>query len=154
MSDFDTLTFHRPLSAPPARVYRALISAKDRQIWGPPDANSVVIIEDQTDPAPGIRETSRCGPADNPYVTVWTDWVLMEPDTRLVYAETLSAEGAALGVSLATCDLTPDGPGTALSLTVQIASFVGAEMLSEFQGGWTHAIDSLARHLEGEMTCP
>ena len=154
MSDFETLTFSRILPAQPDRVYRALTSAQDRMVWGSPEPDTVVLIEGQPDPAPGVRETSRCGPRDNPYVTVLTDWVLMEPGERVVYAETLMAEGAPLGVTLATYEMAPDGTGTSLLLTLQIASFIGAEMLSEFESGWTHAVDNLTRHLEGEMTCP
>ncbi|MDA7428565.1 SRPBCC domain-containing protein [Primorskyibacter aestuariivivens] len=147
-TDTGTLRLSRAIKAAPDTVYTALIDPAARSAWGPPGDGHVVRIEGQPAPSPGIREVSRCGPADNPYVTVLTDWVLMEPATRLVYAETLMAEGAALGSSLACCDLTASDIGTNLTVTVQIMSFIGDEMLSEFEGGWTHAFENLARYAE------
>ena len=146
-AQFGTLEFNRALGSDPTRVFTALTSAADRMAWGPPDPNSVVIIEDQPDPAPGVRELSRCGPRDNPYVDVATDWIVMEAPARLIYAETLSAEDDVLGCSLAVFELSPDGEGTALKANVQIVSFVGPEMMGEFEGGWTHALDNLAKHI-------
>ncbi|MFL4471584.1 SRPBCC domain-containing protein [Tateyamaria armeniaca] len=146
-TDIGTLEFTRTMTADPARVFQALTSAADRMAWGPPDADSVVIIENQPDAAPGVREISRVGPRENPYVDVATDWIVMEAPTRLVYAETLSAEGETLGVSLATFELSPEGSGTAVQAHVQIVNFAGSEMMGEFEGGWTHSLDSLARHV-------
>jgi uncharacterized protein YndB with AHSA1/START domain len=154
MTDTGTLRLTRAIKAAPDTVYTALTDPAARSAWGPPGAGQVVLIEDQPAPAPGGREQSRCGPADNPYVTVLTDWVLMEPDARLVYTETLMAEGAALGVSLACCDLAVTTTGTDLTVTIQIMSFVGDEMLAEFETGWTHAIDNLARHSENQGAEP
>ncbi|MEL6452851.1 MAG: SRPBCC domain-containing protein [Pseudomonadota bacterium] len=144
---FGQLQFDRTLTSDPARVFEALISPADRMAWGPPGTDHVVLIADQPAAAPGVRELSRCGPRDNPYVDVATDWVLIEAPTRLLFAETLSAEGAPLGTSLATYELTETGTGTTLRLTVQLVSFVGEEMMAEFEGGWTHALDNLARHV-------
>ena len=142
---FGTLEFTRALASRPDRVFQALTSAADRMAWGAPDTDSVVVIENQPEPAPGVREIARVGPRDNPYVDVATDWIVMEAPARLVYAETLSAEGETLGCSLATFELSPDGSGTALNAHVQIVGFVGAEMRGEVESGWTHAIDNLAR---------
>ena len=141
-----TLEFTRTLGADPARVFTALTNQSDRMAWGPPDADSVVIIEDQPDAAPGVRETSRVGPRDNPYGDVATDWIVMEEPASLIYAETLSAEGETLGCSLATFELSADGAGTSMQASIQIISFVGEEMMGEFEGGWTHALDNLTRH--------
>ncbi|MEL6808267.1 MAG: SRPBCC domain-containing protein [Pseudomonadota bacterium] len=142
-----TLEFTRTLGADPARVFAALTNPADRMAWGPPDVDTVVIIEDQPEAAPGVREMSRCGPRDNPYVDVTTDWIVMEAPTRLIYAETLSAEGETLGCSLATFELSPDGAGTSMRVHIQIVNFAGDEMMGEFEGGWTHALDNLSKHL-------
>lgn len=150
MTDTGTLCLNRAIKAAPDTVYDALIDPAARSVWGPPGEGHVVQIKGQPDPAPGVRETSRCGPSDNPYVTVLTDWVLMERPARLVLAETLMAEGAPLGVSLACYDVIDSEGGTDLTVTIQIMSFVGEEMLSEFEGGWTHALDNFARYAEAQ----
>ncbi|MEJ6392500.1 SRPBCC domain-containing protein [Gymnodinialimonas sp. 2305UL16-5] len=147
MTDTKTLTFVRALTADPARVYRALTSAEARMAWGPPGPDQVVIIENQPEAAPGLREHSRCGPADNPYVDVHTDWILLEPE-RIAYAETLLAEGTTLGTSLAVFDLTQSKSGTDLAATIMVASYIGDEMFAEFEAGWTHAMENLTQHLE------
>ncbi|OAN80988.1 hypothetical protein A8B78_09870 [Jannaschia sp. EhC01] len=151
MTDTNTLTFARKLPADPARVATALTSPEARMAWGTPDADMVVLIKDQPAPAPGVREISTCGPADNPYVTVRTDWVEITP-TRISYAETLEAEGAAFATSLAIFDLAATGTTTDLDVTIFVASFAGQEVLPEVEGGWTHALENLARHIEGVTT--
>ncbi|MEM6373730.1 MAG: SRPBCC domain-containing protein [Pseudomonadota bacterium] len=144
---FGSLEFTRALPGKPTRVFQALTSAADRMAWGPPDTGSVVIIENQPEAAVGVREMSRVGPRDNPYVDVATDWIVMEVPTRLVYAETLSAEGETLGCSLATFELSEVEGGTTLQSNVQIVSFVGDEMMREMDSGWKHAVDSLATYV-------
>lgn len=149
MTDAKTLTFTRALPANAARVATALTSAQARMEWGPPDADTIVLIEGQPDPAPGAREVSTCGPAGNPYVTVLTDWIEITP-TRISYAETLEAEGAPFATSLAIFDLAAHGATgaqTQLSATIMVASFAGEEVLPEVQSGWTHAMENLSRHL-------
>ncbi len=149
MTDFATLTFERSLKKAPAQVFDALTKAEARTVWGPPDTGHVVLIEGQPDPAPGLREVSRCGPTENPYVTVHTDWVIMEASSRLVYAETLIAEDTVLGVTLAVAELTEVPEGTQLSLHLDLTSFVGAEAIGEFEAGWSHALGNLVAYVDG-----
>ena len=146
-ADFGQLQFTRTLNAAPDRVFTALTSPQDRMAWSPPDNDSVLLIEGQPAPEPGVREMSRVGPRENPYVDAATDWVVMEAPTRLIYAETLSAEGEALGTSLATFELAADGDGTALRATIQLVNFAGEEMRGEIEAGWTHAIEALASYV-------
>ena len=148
MTDFATLTLTRTLKASPARVFDALTNPKARAIWAGPDVDSVVEIVDQPDPAPGVRETAQVGPAGNPYVTAHTDWIVMEAPDRLIYAETLVAEGETLAVTLAVAELSAQGDGTQLDLHLDLTSFVGEEMRGEVESGWTHAIDSLVKLVE------
>ena len=147
IGEFGQLQFERQLAAQPDRVFEALISPQDRMAWGPPDVSSVVLIDTPESPAPGGRELSRVGPRENPYVDVATDWVVIEPSTRLIYAETLSAEGAVLATSLATYELAQSETGTDLRATIHLANFAGPEMMPEIEGGWTHAFDALAAHV-------
>ena len=144
---FGQLQFDRKLNAAPARVFAALTAPEERMAWGPPDADSVVLIDAPLTPEPGARELSRVGPRDNPYVDVATDWVVIEAPTRLIYAETLSAEGEVLATSFATFELAENAAGTQLRATVHIANFAGDDMMPEIEGGWTHAMDALGAHV-------
>ncbi|WP_415920105.1 SRPBCC domain-containing protein [Tateyamaria sp. SN6-1] len=146
-TEFGQLQFDRTMAAAPERVFTALTSPAERMAWGPPDTGFVVEIASTDMPVAGRREMSRVGPRDNPYVDVATDWIVMEAPARLIYAETLSAEGALLATSFATFELDAADTGTRLRATVHIANFAGAEMMGEIEGGWTHAMDALDRHL-------
>lgn len=146
-AEFGQLQFTKSLSAAPDRVFQALTTAADRMAWSPPDAQSVLLIEDQPSAAPGVRETGRVGPRDNPYVDVATDWVVLEEASRLVYAETLAADGETLATSLATFEMEAQGTGTALRATIQIANFAGDEMYAEMSSGWETAVTALASYL-------
>ena len=146
-AQFGQLQFTKALTASPGRVFQALTNPADRMAWGAPDAQSVVLIEGQPAAAPGVREMSRVGPRENPYVDAATDWIVMEHPTRLIYAETLSADGETLVTGLATFELSADGSGTDLRATIQIANFAGEEMYEEVASGWENAIAALAAHL-------
>ena len=146
-ADFGQIQFERHMNATPERVYQALTDAQDRMAWGAPDTGSVYVIDAPVPLEPGMRETGRVGPRDNPYVDVTVDWILLDGPSRMVYVETLSAEREPLGISTATFELVEDGSGTALRVTVQIVNFSGDEMGDEMQAGWSHAMDALAAHL-------
>ena len=45
---FGQLQFDRQLNAAPARVFAALTAPEERMAWGPPDADSVVLIDGST----------------------------------------------------------------------------------------------------------
>ncbi|MEM8848893.1 MAG: hypothetical protein AAGE03_02550 [Pseudomonadota bacterium] len=149
MTHRDTLALTRDLKASPARLFDALISPKARTLWGPPGPDMVVLIKDQPAPAEGVREVSRCGPRDDPSVTVWTDWIILTPPSRVICAETLIEGGAHLGVTLAQYDISETAMGSHLDLHLTLASFIGAEMIDGFKDGWTHALANLIDHLEG-----
>ncbi|MEM7490648.1 MAG: hypothetical protein AAF390_16140 [Pseudomonadota bacterium] len=107
-----------------------------------------MLIEDQPGAAEGIREVSRCGPRDDPSVTVWTDWIILTAPSRVVYAETLIEGGAHLGVTLAQYDLAAAGNGSHLDVHLSITSFAGADLIAGFSEGWTHALANLTAYLE------
>jgi len=147
-AEFSQLQFEKTIATPPARVFTALTSSAERMAWGTPDADSVLQIENQPTPAPGVREIAKIGPKENPYVDVATDWVIMDAPHRLLYAETLSAEGEDMVTSLATFELSEADAGTALKVTVQLVNFGDDEMGQEVEQGWTHAMEALVQHCD------
>ena len=146
-AEFGQLQFTKSLAAAPERVFQALTNPADRMAWSPPDTASVFVIDNQPAAAPGVREIGRVGPRENPYVDVATDWIVMDAPSRLVYAETLSAEGEVLTTSLATFELEANGAGASLRTTIQIANFAGEEMYGEVCAGWENAIMALSKYV-------
>jgi hypothetical protein len=44
-----------------------------------------------------------------------------------------------------TLNLTPNGSGATLNVSVAVSSFVGPEMIAEFKGGWDASMANLDR---------
>lgn len=147
MTHRETLTFTRALPCSPERTFDALTSAEARQVWGAPDADSVYVIEGSPCAVEGARDTGRVGPREEPYVTVHTDWILLGPAERVVYVETLVAEGAALSTSLVEAEIAASEGGTRLDLTVRLSCYVGEEMMGELLAGWEHGVAALMLYL-------
>ncbi|MGR3492877.1 MAG: hypothetical protein ACU0DW_12535 [Shimia sp.] len=76
-------------------------------------------------------------------MTVHTDWLLLAPSKHVAYAETLTAEGTPLGITLADYAIADHPDGSALTIHLHVTSYVGADMMGEFEGGWTHALSNL-----------
>jgi len=140
----ETLKFTRTIAADPARVYHCMTDASARQVWNSPDADAVFTVQNPQPATAGARETGTVGPADNPYVTAQTDWIITDPGAQLVYAETLEADGMALATALA-CAVFESADGkTDLTLHVHITSFTGEDTIAEVRGGWEFAFDAMA----------
>jgi hypothetical protein len=55
-------------------------------------------------------------------------------------------------VNLVTLDLEPDGDGTAMTLTIQVASLVGDAMIEGTRQGYEASLGTLAEHLARATT--
>lgn len=119
-------------------------------VWNSPDADMVFMIKNPGPVAPGERETGQVGPADNPYVTAHADWIITDPGERLVYAETLEAEGMVLTTSLACATLQAVEDGTLMTMNVHVTSFTGLDSIVEVEQGWTFAFEAMAGFAEGQ----
>jgi uncharacterized protein YndB with AHSA1/START domain len=80
------------------------------------------LVYDESDLRVGGRDVFRCGHEGNRKFRAETRYLLIVPDTCLVYSETLETGGQLLAVSLNTLELEPSSEGAALRLTIQIAS--------------------------------
>ena len=54
--------------------------------------------------------------------------------------------GASLGASITTVELSPDGAGTRLKSTTQLASFIGEGMIKGHEAGNNGSLDNLVRY--------
>jgi len=144
MTDFATLTLTRQMKCPPERLFELMTDRESRQAWGAPSASDAVII-DSFDLRPGGQERARCGPQEAPDYNTITDFHVISAPSLLVSTETLVIGGETMSVSLCTSEVAADGPGSRLTVTLQITSLVGDEMFAEYKGGWTGAMDNLAR---------
>ena len=65
-------------------------------------------------------------------------------DRRIIFAEHVSESGESRAASLITVDFEADGASTRLTLTLQISSIDGPEMLQGYRQGWEPSLDNLA----------
>lgn len=138
-----TFTLERVYAAPPSRVFAAWAdpAAKARWFAGGEDASH------ELDFSVGGREVNfgRHGGSDMAFESFYRDIV---PDTRIVYASTLSADGTVVTVSTTTVELRPDGAGTRLVLTEQDTYLDGREQPSWREQGTGQWLDALGTALD------
>jgi len=140
----DTKSFdlHRRLPLSAERLWHVLTDAKEREKWNGPDA-SALLETDAADLRVGGSDRHRFGPVHAPEFLVDTRWYNLTVPERAVFTETLIFGGEAVSTSLVTYALSPAGNETALSITVAVSSFSGAEALDEIAQGWAGGMDNL-----------
>jgi uncharacterized protein YndB with AHSA1/START domain len=140
-----TLVFERTVPATVSQVFAAYADIDARVRWGAPSDRSVLIY-DAADFSVGGIDRFRCGSKDDPkyHGTTWYHDIV--PDSRIVSTERIEANGQSLCVSLTTVEFLPAGAETRLKTTVQIASFVGVEMVKGNEVGHNASLDNLVRY--------
>ena len=147
-TDTDTYTFSRDLALPPARLWPLLTDADMRAAWGSPD-ESMTLTTLSTDVRVGGTDHHRCGPEDAPEFEQHTRWYHLDEPSLATYTEVIQAGGMAVGASLVTIAVAERSTGSTVHVTVAASSFVGPEMMAEFEGGWTGAFENLVKLAEG-----
>lgn len=140
----DTFTYARTLALSPARLWPLLTNAQMRAKWGLPD-DSLTLESVSSNVQVGGTDHHRAGPAEAPEFEQFTRWYHLAEPSNLVYTETIVAGGMALGASLVTMTASAQNGGTALTVTVAVSSFVGPDMIAEFQSGWDGSMANLDR---------
>lgn len=146
---FDTITLERDIACAPSRLFGLLTDPGARAVWGAPDADSVIEI-DHADIRPGGHEVARCGPKENPHFGTRTDFHAIEDGRFVVGSESLTVGGDMLSVALVSCEIGARDIGSHLTVTLQIASLAGPDVLDDYRGGWSGALENLARLAEAE----
>ena len=151
MTQHATLVFQRTLPAPIPRVWQAFADPAERAIWGVPSETAVVIYE-QAGFRVGGTDIARCGERSDPRYRAVTRYPDIVFERRIVWSEVVDEQGNAFGASLVTVDLEPEGAGTAMTLTIQVASFVGDAMIEGTRQGYEASLGYLAGYLGGAPT--
>lgn len=139
----ETIVMERTYRASPARVFAAWSDAGARARWGRPSPD-VIIVYDKADFRVGGLDDSRCGTPDDLRFRAVVRYLEITQDRRIIFAEHVSEAGVSRGAALITVDITPDGAGARLTLTLQVSSIDGPGMLQGYRQGWEPALDNLA----------
>ena len=136
-----TIRLERRYKAAPARVFAAWADPKARAQWDVP--GRWVIAEQRFDFREGGRELKRFGPRDDPRFVADTLYLDIVSDRRIVFSYSMTSRGEPISISLTTVEIMPDGQGTKLLLTEQVAFLDGVDGTASRQEGWGALLDRL-----------
>jgi uncharacterized protein YndB with AHSA1/START domain len=147
----ETLVFTRRINVAQDRVFDAFADVKKREQWSAPSDSAAVVYSEADFRANG-RDVFRCGDkGDLRYLGV-VHYVEIVKDQRIVFFESISSDGQALGASLVSWELRKDGGGTLINITDQVTAFDGADMVSGTRMGMNAALDNFCRALDPKWT--
>jgi uncharacterized protein YndB with AHSA1/START domain len=149
-----TFTIERTFPAAPKRVFEAFADEKTKRRWlvsGHGEQAEEYKLEFKV----GGRERSRFrfsgipgGPVANTMIANDTTYLDIVPDTRIVFAYTMTIGDHRMSASLATVLLAPVDGGTRLTFTEQAAFFERSDGPELRKQGWTKLFEQLAEALK------
>lgn len=137
-----TIVMERTYNASPTRVFNAWADVEARKRWSAPTP-AITILYEEADFREGGRDISRCIEAGNADYVAQVLYLDIQRNRRIVFAEDVSHGEARVSAALISVELEARGAATRLLLTMQIASFDGAEMERGYHFGWSAALDNL-----------
>ena len=140
-----TIKLEHSYAAPLERVFSEFADPVARARWSAPSNDA--LIYDEADFRVGGKDVFRCGPKGNPKFRGETRYLHVVPNARVVSSETVDMDGQRLAVALITLDFEPTDDGTNLTVTLQIVSFAGPDMIHGYESGNKSALNNLAQHL-------
>lgn len=141
----DTLTFTKRFEAPIAAVWDAYADSSNRVQWSVPADDAM--IYDESNFREGGCDKYRCGPPDSLDFQAIAEYVRIEPESLIVYSETVKVPDQILATGLLTWEFEQNGSATFIKLTVQVTSFVGQAMIEGNRNGHTLALSQLEAFL-------
>jgi len=142
-----TLVFERVCAAPVERVFAAFASPEERAGWGTP-SETAAFIYDKADFREGGVDVFRCGDKSNPQYCGVTTYHDIVPNERIVSSEVVETQGRKLLISISTTTFVPEGTGTKVIVTVQLASLAGEDMLYGAKFGHDASLDNLVKAMQ------
>jgi uncharacterized protein YndB with AHSA1/START domain len=148
-----TFTVERTYRAAPTRVFEALSDpAIKRQWFAANDQTELVAFESDFRPGGAQHLHYKFGD-DSPFpgVSLTDDGIFQAivPGSRVVVTSMMAIGGAPMSVSLTTFELVPNGEGTDLLCTNQVAFFENADGPVRREHGWRLLLDKLGEVIEG-----
>jgi uncharacterized protein YndB with AHSA1/START domain len=137
-----TFVFERICAAPVERVFAAFADPAERASWGTP-SQTAAFVYDQVDFREGGVDVFRCGDKSNPQYRGMTRYYDIVPSQRIISSEVVEAQGTKLLITMSTTTFAPDGAGTKVTVTAQLTSMAGDEMLNGAQSGHSASLDNL-----------
>ena len=145
-----TITLQHSYSAPLERVFSEFADPVARASWSAPSKDE--LIYDEADFQIGGKDVFRCGPKGDPKFRGETRYLDIVPNARVVTSETVDVDSQRLAVALTTLDFEPTEDGTNLTVTIQMVSFVGPDVIHGYESGNKSALKNLFLHLSNSTS--
>ena len=142
-----TLIFERVCAAPVERVFGAFANPEERVSWGTP-SETAAFIYDKVDFREGGVDIFRCGDKNNPQYRGVTTYYDIVPNERIISSEVVETRGKKLLITMATTTFEPQGVGTKVTVTAQLTSLVGEDMLDGAKFGHNASLDNLVKAMQ------
>jgi uncharacterized protein YndB with AHSA1/START domain len=143
----ETLTIERICAAPVERVFTAFADAAERASWGNPSESSAFAY-DEVDFREGGVDVFHCGDRNDPQYRGVTRYYDIAPNQRIVSSEVVEVQGKKLLITMATVTFEPQGAGTKVTVTAQLTSLAGEQMLNGARIGHNAALDNLVAAMQ------
>lgn len=137
-----TLTIERTCAAPLERVFAAFADPVERASWGNPSETSAFVY-DEVDFREGGMDVFHCGDKRDPQYRGITRYYDIVPNERIVSSEIVAVQGRKLLITMATVTFEPEGGATKVTITAQLTSLAGEQMLKGAEIGHNAALDNL-----------
>jgi uncharacterized protein YndB with AHSA1/START domain len=124
-----TFVFERSCAAPVERVFAAFANPAERTNWGTP-ADTAGFIYDEVDFREGGTDVFRCGDKSNPQYRGVTTYYDIVSNQRIIPSEVVETQGKKLLITMSTTTFEPEGAGTRVTVTAQLTSLAGEDMLN------------------------
>ncbi len=139
-----SFTIERSFKATPEQVFRAFSEPAAKERWFVNvDAGAQITHDFRV----GGRESGRF--VQDEETTYYDDTVYLDivENRRIVFAYTMAQNDRRISASLATVDIRPEGSGTCLVFTEQVAFLDGLDKLEYRRDGWEQLFGALAKEL-------
>lgn len=147
--EHETIVVERRYAASPSRVYGAWVEPTGRDRWDVP-GDGWDHVTDERDVRVGGRDVIRFGSGGSLDYCGDTTYVDLVEDRRIVATYTMAERSVLLSVSLLTVELQPDGVGTHMTVTEQVAFLGGRDSPAARLAGLEEMFDKLATYVEGD----
>jgi uncharacterized protein YndB with AHSA1/START domain len=146
-ADHGTVVVEHVLNVPVSRTYAAFADPRERERWGAP-SETATLIYDSADFRVGGVDLIRCGAKADPRYRVEVRYIDIVAEKRVVWTETIRDGDSTMAVNITTTEFIADGPRTKLRVTIQVTSFVGANMFNNTKAGHEGSLAAMSRYLE------
>lgn len=143
----ETLHLTTQIARPVGDVWAAFADTETRERWSAPAGEALVYDFDEF--RTGGRARYRCGIPGELQFCATIDYVAIEEAAFAVHTDTVWHGNDLLATGLITWAFSDAPEGTAVSITAQVVSFVGADMIDGSRNGHRIALEQLRAFLSG-----